>query len=129
MPEDLLLLMTTGIKKTSVWKTRFVSEYFDIVQSKSSDVLHSLHALPVAALAIPAKSSARANHVKSAKHRVDYFFHVVFLTCTHLHKLHEVFKSPLFEEIWFPARNSPLAFFNWLKTSDLLSFARSYDRP
>jgi len=27
MPEDLLLFLTTGIKKTAVWKTTFVSEH------------------------------------------------------------------------------------------------------
>jgi len=45
MREDLLLLMTTGIKKTdSVWKTGFVSEYLDTVQSQSPNGLHSLYA-------------------------------------------------------------------------------------
>jgi len=33
MPEDLLLVVVTKIKKMSVWKTRFMSEYFDTVQS------------------------------------------------------------------------------------------------
>jgi len=40
MPGDLLLFRMIGIKKTSIWKTRFVSEYFDTVQSQSSSVLH-----------------------------------------------------------------------------------------
>ena len=48
-------------------------------------VLHSLHALPVAVLAIPANSAARAPHAKSSKHIVDYLSHVFFLTCTHVH--------------------------------------------
>jgi len=50
-------------------------------------VLHSLYALPVAVLAIPTNSAAWANHVKSAKHIVDYFSHVFFQTCKHLHQL------------------------------------------
>jgi len=36
MPEDLLLLFITSRIKTSVWKTRFVFEYFDTVQSQST---------------------------------------------------------------------------------------------
>ena len=76
-----------------------------------SNVLHSFHALPVVALTMPANSSARANHAKSAKHMVDS--HVVFQTLTHLHlhKCGDVFKRPLFKEIvWFLARNSHLTF-------------------
>jgi len=45
-------------------------------------VLHSLHALPVAVLTIPANSAA-ASHAKSAKRLVDS--HVFFQTRTHLH--------------------------------------------
>jgi len=48
-------------------------------------VLHSLHAFPIAVLAIPANSATRANHAKSAKHVDEYLPHVLFLTCTHLH--------------------------------------------
>jgi len=48
-------------------------------------VMSSLHALPVAVLAIPANNADRANHAKSAKHIVDYLSHVFFQTCTHLH--------------------------------------------
>ena len=61
-------------------------------------VLHSLHALPVAVLTIPANSAARANHAKSAKCIVDS--HVFFQTRTHLHshRCKDVFKSPLFKE-------------------------------
>ena len=36
MPVDLLLLLTIGIKKTAAWKTTFVSEHLDIVQSQST---------------------------------------------------------------------------------------------
>jgi len=35
-------------------------------------VLHSLDALPVAILAVPANSTARANNAQNAKHIVDY---------------------------------------------------------
>jgi len=56
----------------ALWKTTFVSEH-----------LHSLHALSVAVLTIPANSAARVNHAKSAKHTVGC--HVFFQTRTHLH--------------------------------------------
>jgi len=72
MPEDLLSFLTTRIKKMALWKTTFVTEY-----------LHSLHALSVAVLTIPANSAARVNHAKRAKHTVDC--HVFFPTRTHLH--------------------------------------------
>jgi len=36
MPEDRLLFITTGIKKTFVWKTRFVCECLDTVQQGPS---------------------------------------------------------------------------------------------
>ena len=70
----------------ALWKTTFVSEH-----------LHSLYALSVAVLTIPANSSARVNHAKSAKHAVDC--HVFFPTRTHLHyrKCDKVFVSSLFE--------------------------------
>jgi len=60
-----------------------VSEHLKADQSNYPSVLHSLHAFPVAALAIPANSAARANHAKGAKHIVDS--HVLFQTRTHLH--------------------------------------------
>jgi len=61
------------------------------------DVLHSLHALPVAVLTVSANSAARAYHANSAKHIVDS--HVLVETCTHLHwhKCENVFKMPLFQ--------------------------------
>jgi len=34
MPEDLLLFLTTSIKKMAVWKTTFVSEHLSIDQSQ-----------------------------------------------------------------------------------------------
>ena len=55
-------------RKMALWKTTFVSEHLNIDQPNWPSVLHSLHALPVAVLAIPANSAARANHAKSAKH-------------------------------------------------------------
>jgi len=60
MPEDLLSFLTTRIKKMTLWKTTFVPEH-----------LHSLHALSVAVLTIPANSVAKVNHAKSGKHTVD----------------------------------------------------------
>jgi len=84
MPEDLLLFLTIRIKKMAVWKTTFVSEHLKADQSQFTKCLHSLHALPVAALAIPANSGARANLAKSTKRIVD--FHVLFQTRTHLHQ-------------------------------------------
>jgi len=45
MPEDRVLFIMTRIKKTSVWKTSFVSKY-------------------VAVLGMPANSSAHANDAK-----------------------------------------------------------------
>jgi len=50
-----------------------------------TSLLHSLHALSAAVLAIPANSAARANHTMSANHIVDCLYHVFFLTCTNLH--------------------------------------------
>jgi len=59
------------------------------IQTQSSSnrpsVLHSLHALLVVVLAIPANSSAQANYAQSAKHTVNYLSHVFFLTRTHLY--------------------------------------------
>jgi len=72
MPEDLLSFLTARIKKMVLWKTTFVSEH-----------LHSLHALSVAVLTIPANSAARVNYEKSAKHAVDC--HVFFETRTQFH--------------------------------------------
>jgi len=73
LAEDLVLFLTTGMKKTSVWKTTFAFEHLDTVQPNRPSVLHFLHALPVAV------------HAKSVKHMVDYLSHVFFLKCTHLH--------------------------------------------
>jgi len=67
MPEDLLLLFTTRVKKMAVWKTTFVSEHLDTDQSQLTKRLHSLHVLPAAVLVIPTSSAARANHANSAK--------------------------------------------------------------
>jgi len=78
MPGDLLLFLTTKIKKMAVWKTTFVSKHLNTEQSQ----LIKCFAF-VAALAILAKSTPQANHAKSAKLIVDYFSHVFFLTCTH----------------------------------------------
>jgi len=36
MPGNLSLFLTTGIRKTAVWKTTFVSEHLDTVQSQST---------------------------------------------------------------------------------------------
>jgi len=47
-------------------------------------VLNSLHALPVAVLAMPANSVAQASHAKSAKHRANYFSHAFFKNAQHL---------------------------------------------
>jgi len=107
--ETLWWFLITGTKKTCAWKTTFVSEhldqgcptftdigstftFFSLWRSTNLAKLMSslnrpnvLHSLPVAVLTIPANSSARGNHAKSAKHIVDYVSHVFFLTCTHVH--------------------------------------------
>ena len=49
----------------AVWKAIFVSEHLDTVQSTKRFTL-------IECLAIPAKSFPRVNHVKSAKHILDY---------------------------------------------------------
>jgi len=36
MPGDLLLFLTSGIKKTAVWNTKFVSEHLDTAHSVQS---------------------------------------------------------------------------------------------
>jgi len=50
----------------AVWKITFVSEHLNTDQTQLTLLL--LHALPVAVLALPANSVARASHAKSAKH-------------------------------------------------------------
>jgi len=60
-------------------------KYFDAVQSQSSSVLDSLHALPVAVLDIPANGCDQGNHAQSAKHIVDCISHVFFPTCIHMY--------------------------------------------
>jgi len=82
-PEDLLLFLTTRIKKMAFWKTTFVSEHLNTDQFQLTSVLHTLQVLSVAVLAIPANSAAQVNHAKSVKHIVDC--HVFFQTRTHLH--------------------------------------------
>jgi len=82
MPEDLLLFLTTRIKKMCIWKTTFVSEHLNTDQSQLTKCF-ALVACFVAVLAIPANSAARVNYAKSAKHIVDC--HVFFQTRTHLH--------------------------------------------
>ena len=67
----------------AAWKNTFVSKRLTTVQTKL--MLHSLYALPVAVLEIPANSAARSNNAKNAKHVIDYFSLVYVLTCTHLH--------------------------------------------
>jgi len=62
IPEGLLLFLTTRIKKMADWKTTFVSERLNKDQTQLTKFLHSLHALPVAVLAILANSAARAKH-------------------------------------------------------------------
>jgi len=79
MPEDLLLFLSTRIKKLAVWKTKFVSEHSNTDQQPHfTKCLHSLHALPVAVLAIPDNSAARTNYAKRAKHIVDCLPDVFF---------------------------------------------------
>jgi len=68
-------------QQASVWKTRFVFEILTQSSPSRPSLLHTLHPLLVAVLAIPANSSAQTNYAKSAKHIVDYFSHVFFLTC------------------------------------------------
>jgi len=78
-----------AVVKMTQFRLRVRSCWFlcqSIYKQKSPNwlgVLHSLHALPVAALAVSANSAARANHAKSAKHIVDS--RVLFQTRTHLH--------------------------------------------
>jgi len=110
------------MKKASVWKIRIVPENFDTIQS--SNVLHSLHYLLVAVLAMPANGSAQANHTKNAKHNRLLLSWVVSSMHT--------FASSQMTSVWKPfvrresltsIKKSPLAFSKWLKTSDFLSFA------
>jgi len=74
MLENLLLFIMTRIKITSVWKTAFVSDYFDTVQFQSTKCFSLMHALPDAVLAMPACSSAQAKHTK---HIVDCLSYVL----------------------------------------------------
>ena len=70
VPEDLLLLLTTGIKKTVVWKTTFVSEHLDKVHQSQSKICFALVAC-FACFSL-GDSIVRANHAKSAKNIVDF---------------------------------------------------------
>jgi len=81
----------------ALWKTTFVSQHFNTDQSHVNKCFVLVYVLPVTVLAIPANSASRANHVKSAKHIVDYLSRVFFVTCTHLHKhkCKDVVKIPL----------------------------------
>jgi len=60
----------------AVWKITYVPEHLSTDQSQVTKCFYSLYGLPVAVLAIPVKSAARANEAKSAKLIVDYLFHV-----------------------------------------------------
>jgi len=79
MPEDLLSFLTTRIMKMTLRKITFVSEH-----------LHSLHALSLVVLTIPARSTARVNHAKIAKHTVDCH---VFFPNTHTFALTQMRRS------------------------------------
>jgi len=88
MPEDVLLFLTTGIKKMAVWKTTFVSEHLNTDQSQLSKCFALVACFICCSLGdfrFPANSAARAKHAKSAKHIVDYLFHVFFQTFIRLH--------------------------------------------
>ena len=62
MPEDLLLFLTTRMKKIAVWKTTFMSEHLATDQSQMTKCF----AL-VACVACCGLHAARENHVKNAK--------------------------------------------------------------
>jgi len=68
MPEDVLLLLTTRIKKMSVWKIAFVSEHLNTDQSQLTKCFSLVAVFDCCSLAIPANSAAWENHAKSAKH-------------------------------------------------------------
>jgi len=68
----------------TVLKIPSVSEYLN-TSANSPSILHSLHSLPVAVLAIPSDSASRKKHAKSAKHS-RLLSNLLFLTCTHLHQ-------------------------------------------
>ena len=89
-------------------------------------VLHLLHALPVAVLAIPVNSTVRANHAKTAKHshsRLSCVFSDMHIFTLKKWQV-DVFKSLFLKEsVWLLAGNSHLTFLIQLKFSDFWSFA------
>ena len=94
MPEDLFLFLMTRIKQWLFGKLHLCPSIWTHTSPICPSRLHSLSALPVAVLAIPANSTARANHAKSAKHIVDYLSRVFFLTCTHMHQMQRCVWNP-----------------------------------
>jgi len=114
MPEDLLLFLTTRTKKMAAWKTTFASEHLAYTQISPNwpSVLHSLHALPVAVLTIPANSAAPANHSKSAKHsRLTLLFvlsNMHTLTLTQMRRC--IWNRVVTRGVQFPVR--------WITASD-----------
>ena len=79
MPVDLLLCLTTKIKKMADWKSTFASEHLNTDQSQSTKCFALVACFsPVAVLAILANSVAWANHTKRAKHIVNSLSHNVY---------------------------------------------------
>ena len=86
----------------AVCETAFVSDHLNTDHSQLTKCFALVVCFACCSLSDSThfNSAATANHAKSAKHMVDYFSNVLFLTCTHLHqhKCQGVVESPLFKE-------------------------------